>query len=70
MLTLASRNGGIRRTEALQRTHMNARQFDQMIQTIVERGEIKIERDRPSKTKPVLWYSKVAKPSESDSAEG
>ena len=61
MLALSRRNGGIQRTDALQRMHLSAREFDQMIQTIVERGQIKIEEPKHS-TKLVTWYTAITKP--------
>ena len=68
MISLASRNGGIQRTDALQLMHITAREFDQVIQTIVERGQIKIER-QTSSTKPVYWYTAV-KQAETEETEG
>ena len=46
LLTLARRNGGVDRRYALQMLHMTSKEFDSMIATAVDRGEIQIEKEK------------------------
>lgn len=55
LLGLASRNGGIQRREAIQLMHTSSREFEMIVQTAVERGELRVQKEK-GETKPSLWY--------------
>ena len=56
LLELARQPGGIDRRQAIRRTHLKSREFDQIVQTAAERGELRIEQVK-SATKPAIVYS-------------
>lgn len=57
LLSIASRNGGISRRVAIQNMHLTSKQFDVIIQTAVDRGELIVERENTG-TKPALFYKR------------
>ena len=56
LLSLAGQDGGIDRHQAIRRTHLKSKEFDQIVQTAVERGELCIHQVK-SATKPAIIYS-------------
>lgn len=60
LLGLSSRNGGVKRQDALRVMHSTAREFDIIVQTAVERGELRVEKEA-GKTKPTLFYCSIKK---------
>jgi hypothetical protein len=65
LLTLASRDGGIQRQRAMQNMHLTAREFDTIVQTAVERGELRVEKEQGI-SKPSLYYRAVPKETSDD----
>uniref|UniRef100_A0A6M3KNV5 DUF3987 domain-containing protein n=1 Tax=viral metagenome TaxID=1070528 RepID=A0A6M3KNV5_9ZZZZ len=55
LLTLAKRDGGIQRRLAMQNMHLTAREFDVIIQTAVERGQLRVQKEQ-TKTNVGIWY--------------
>jgi hypothetical protein len=58
LLGLSNQNGGVKRSDAMQMLHVNKRDFDMIVTTAVERGEIRVEKEVGG-TKPALWYKGV-----------
>jgi len=63
LLSLASRNGGIQRQQAIRIMHATSREFDTIVQTAVERGELRVEKDT-STNRPSMWYTVTPKETE------
>jgi len=61
LLLLASRNGGVQRSDAIRAMHTTSREFETIAGTAVERGELRVERES-SGTKPILFYVRANKP--------
>ncbi|MDD5703329.1 MAG: DUF3987 domain-containing protein [Dehalococcoidales bacterium] len=66
LLSLASRNGGVSRHEAMRMMHVTSREFDNIVQTAIERGELRVEREIGAKTKPALFYLAVKRDNENE----
>jgi len=58
LLQAASGNSGVKRSEAMRILHCDARFFEGIVETAVQRGELAVMREKTA-TKPVLWYKKV-----------
>lgn len=61
LLALSSQEGGIQRRIAMQKLHITCREFDIIVQTSVERGQLRVEKEN-SATKPALWYKAIPRP--------
>lgn len=55
LIGLASRNGGVAHSEAIRTMHISSREFDGVVRTAVERGEIRVEQEKTSR-RPVKFY--------------
>lgn len=55
LLQMAGSNSGVQRSEAIRMLHCNSREFEVIVQTAIQRGELAIMKKK-SETKPSLWY--------------
>ena len=60
LLEMSSSNSGVQRSEAMRKLHCTSREFDIIVQTAIQRGELLVLTPKGS-TKPALWYKRVAK---------
>ncbi len=66
LLQAARSNGGVQRRDAIRFLHLSSRDFDQVVITAVERGELRVEKEKGT-TKPSLYYRAAGKlPKEGD----
>lgn len=63
LLALGGRNGGIQRQDAIRVMHLTSKEFDNIAQTAVERGEMRIEKT-VGNTRPSLFYLTVKREAE------
>ena len=56
LLDMGRRNGGVQRSQAMRIMHLSAREFETIVQTAVERGELRVERDREARTNRAVFY--------------
>ena len=56
LLDMGRRNGGVQRSQAMRIMHLSAREFETIVQTAVERGELRVERDRKARTNRAVFY--------------
>jgi len=58
LLQMASSNSGVKRSDAMRMMHCSSREFEVIVQTAVERGQLRVEKET-GQTKPALWYKSV-----------